>query len=216
MSVTLDTSHLQMSPLNNPAWANMRLMSVTLDTSHSPIGPCGNLEQSSSGKLYIPSGDNFRHATTALLRAALDCGENTESPGINASLPAQIFGAMHVRSVRKMIRRCQGKRICACWYIALLYLCVYVYLYSMPLVLHTLHCIFSLSMHDLLHICTVYKTYLYPRACLNHPWIWIMNHSNVWAFGRTVHVLYCKPVRPKKWILSHLRVSGSFHFKKKC
>ena len=39
------------------------------DTSHSPIGPCGPLGQ-------LPFGDNFRHASTALLRSGLDCGEN--------------------------------------------------------------------------------------------------------------------------------------------
>ena len=40
-----------------------------LDTSHSPIGPCGPLEQS--------SGDNFRHAPTALLSSSLDFDLNT-------------------------------------------------------------------------------------------------------------------------------------------
>ena len=34
MSVTLNTSHLEMSPLNDVAWSNMLLMSTTLDTSH--------------------------------------------------------------------------------------------------------------------------------------------------------------------------------------
>ena len=40
-----------------------------LDKSHSPIGPYGPLGQS-------PSGDNFRHASAALLSACLDCGKN--------------------------------------------------------------------------------------------------------------------------------------------
>ena len=39
-----------------------------LDTSHSQIGPCGWLGQS-------PFGDNFRHATTAVLSSGVDCGE---------------------------------------------------------------------------------------------------------------------------------------------
>ena len=34
---TLDTSHLEMSPLNDDACENMRTMSVTLDTSHSEM-----------------------------------------------------------------------------------------------------------------------------------------------------------------------------------
>ena len=45
-------------------------MSATSDTSQSPIGPCGPSEQS-------PFGDSLRHASTALLSSALDCGENT-------------------------------------------------------------------------------------------------------------------------------------------
>ena len=34
MVVTLETSHLEMSPLNDDAWSNMEPMLVTLDTSH--------------------------------------------------------------------------------------------------------------------------------------------------------------------------------------
>ena len=41
MSVILDTSHFEISPLNDAALENKRLVSVTRDTSHSPIGPCG-------------------------------------------------------------------------------------------------------------------------------------------------------------------------------
>ena len=39
MLVTLDTSHLDMSPLNDDADLNMALMLVTLDTSQSEISP---------------------------------------------------------------------------------------------------------------------------------------------------------------------------------
>ena len=46
-------------------------MLLMLDTSHSPICPRGPLGQS-------PSGDNLRHALTALLSLGLDCGENAE------------------------------------------------------------------------------------------------------------------------------------------
>ena len=49
-------------------------MSVTLDTSHSAIGPCGLSGQS-------PSGDNFRHASTALLSSLPVCGENAGGAG---------------------------------------------------------------------------------------------------------------------------------------
>ena len=39
ISVTLDTSHLEMSPLNDDAEENMAHMLVTLETSHSEISP---------------------------------------------------------------------------------------------------------------------------------------------------------------------------------
>ena len=67
MSVTLDTSHLDMSPMNlfapgTTSRLNNRLMSVTADTSQDPIGPCGPLEQ---------SGDSFRHSAMAAWSSAL-------------------------------------------------------------------------------------------------------------------------------------------------
>merc|ERR1712183_813536 len=34
MLITLDTSHLEMSPLNDGAWSNIQTMLATLDTSH--------------------------------------------------------------------------------------------------------------------------------------------------------------------------------------
>ena len=51
MVVTLDTSHLEMSPVNLSASGttsslNKLLISVTADTSQELIGPCGPLEQS--------------------------------------------------------------------------------------------------------------------------------------------------------------------------
>ena len=39
MLVTLDTSHLEMSPLNDDTDQNMPAMSVTLDTSHLEMSP---------------------------------------------------------------------------------------------------------------------------------------------------------------------------------
>ena len=94
--VTLDTSQLEMSPLNDFAAVNMRRMLVTLDTSHSemsplnvdisgtchasnkliilvtaetsqaPIRPCGLLKQS--------VGVSLTHCTMAALTSALDVG----------------------------------------------------------------------------------------------------------------------------------------------
>ena len=70
MLVTRDTSHFEMSPLKELAsYLNIPFMSVMLDTPHSLIGPSGPLWQS-------PFGDNFRHASTALLSSDLDCGGN--------------------------------------------------------------------------------------------------------------------------------------------
>ena len=73
MSVALDVSHSEMSPLNDAAPMNAVLMSVTLDTSHSPIGPCEAFEE-----LYLR--DFFlRHAFTARTSSSLDRGENAGS-----------------------------------------------------------------------------------------------------------------------------------------
>ena len=68
--VTLDTSHLEMSPLNLSAprtasGLNNSFISVTAETSHDPIGPCGPLEQSE---------DSFRHFRKAAWRFSLDFG----------------------------------------------------------------------------------------------------------------------------------------------
>ena len=94
MFVTLDTSHLEMSPLNADALTNMlhmpvaldtsqldmspvnllapgtksllnnSLMSATAETSHDPIGPCGPLEQS--------VGDSCRHSLMAAWSSSSD------------------------------------------------------------------------------------------------------------------------------------------------
>ena len=70
MSFTLDTFHFETEPMNAGANEKIKDMLLTLDTSHSPIGPCGPVEQS-------PFGDNFRHASMALLSSDFDCGEKT-------------------------------------------------------------------------------------------------------------------------------------------
>ena len=91
MSFTRDTSHLEMSPLNDVAPIKMVLISVMLDTSHSPIGPCRPSEQS-------PFSDNFRQVVTALLSFALDCGENMD-------WPARESVKMATRSAKKITCR---------------------------------------------------------------------------------------------------------------
>ena len=65
MSVTLDTSHLEMSPVNDDAREKNRCMSVTPETSQDPIGPCGPLEQ---------SVDSLRHFVVAVWSSAFDFG----------------------------------------------------------------------------------------------------------------------------------------------
>ena len=70
MSVTLDTSHLAISPLNDDSLANNQRMSVTPAITQDQIGPCGPLEQS--------VGDAFRHAVMAALSSAIDLGAQTE------------------------------------------------------------------------------------------------------------------------------------------
>ena len=69
MEITFETSHWEISPLKAFALENTLLMSVTRDTSHSPMGPCGPVEQS----LF---GDSFRHAFTAFRSCAWDIGAN--------------------------------------------------------------------------------------------------------------------------------------------
>ena len=69
MFFVLDTSHFEISPLKEYALENIRLMSVILDTSHSPIGPCGLFQQS--------SGDSLRQSAMALLSSSVDVGEKT-------------------------------------------------------------------------------------------------------------------------------------------
>ena len=71
MSFALDTSHLEISLSKNFARANMRLMSVTRYTSQVPIGPCGLLR-------HLSFDDSLRHASTALLSCTLDRGENAD------------------------------------------------------------------------------------------------------------------------------------------
>ena len=71
MLVTLDTSHFERSPLNNDAEEparvpNDELMSVTADTSQDPIGPYRPLEQS--------VGESLRHSAMAALISSLEFG----------------------------------------------------------------------------------------------------------------------------------------------
>ena len=70
MLATLDTSHFEMSALNDDApgtqdLSNNWLMSATAETSQDPIGPCGPLEQ---------SVDSCRHLIIAAWSFSLDSG----------------------------------------------------------------------------------------------------------------------------------------------
>ena len=91
MSVTFETSHFDMSPLNDSPPMKMALMSVILDTSHSPIGPCSPSEQSSSTE--------SRRVMTALLSSFWECGENTDSSP--NPWPAQKSGETKIRRAMK-------------------------------------------------------------------------------------------------------------------
>ena len=74
MSVTLDTSHFEMSPSNLSAPGtglefsskNNQLISVTAETSQDSTGPCEPLEQS--------VGDSFRHSAMAAWSSAFEVG----------------------------------------------------------------------------------------------------------------------------------------------
>ena len=73
MLVTLDTSHLEMSLLNDDAAgtrsvANKLFISVTAETSQELIAPCRPLEQ---------SVESFKHSRTAAWSSALDFGGGT-------------------------------------------------------------------------------------------------------------------------------------------
>ena len=67
MAVTLDTSHRDMSPLNELGTPskNSQLISVTAEISQDPIGPCRPLEQSE---------ESFRHSVMAAFTSVLDFG----------------------------------------------------------------------------------------------------------------------------------------------
>ena len=63
MLVTLDTSHLEMSPSNKGSDQNIDSMSIRVETSHAPIGPCGPSEQSE---------DSCRHSATEVRSSSLE------------------------------------------------------------------------------------------------------------------------------------------------
>ena len=88
IALTLDTSHFEMSPSNHAAPWNMAPMPVTLDTSHAPIGPCELSEHS-------PFADDFRQIVTAVLSSALDFGENKNRP-------VHKFGERQITRAKKM------------------------------------------------------------------------------------------------------------------
>ena len=75
MLVTPDTSHLEMSKLNDGGAlmdqvANKLFISVTAETSQEPIGPCKPLEQSVV---------SIRHSRIVAWRSVLDFGGHSLS-----------------------------------------------------------------------------------------------------------------------------------------
>ena len=70
ISVAFDVAHSEISALNDSALRKRARMSVTLDTSHSDIEPCLNCGQS-------PSGDSSRHFIMASKRSTLSRTEKT-------------------------------------------------------------------------------------------------------------------------------------------
>ena len=70
MVVTLDTSHVEISPVNlfapgTESQLSNQLISVTAETFHDLISPCGPLEQ---------SADSFRHSLRATWSSVFDFG----------------------------------------------------------------------------------------------------------------------------------------------
>ena len=71
MSVTRDTSHLEMSALKDVAPLNNPLMSVMRDTSHVLMAPNRLVVQA-------PDRDSARQVLTASLSSLVDFGRKTE------------------------------------------------------------------------------------------------------------------------------------------
>merc|ERR1719386_294328 len=69
ISMTFDTSHVEMSPLNDLSFMKTELISVIFDMSHSLIGPCGPVEQ-------MPLGDKSKQLSMAILSSVLEWVEN--------------------------------------------------------------------------------------------------------------------------------------------
>ena len=82
MCVTLDTSHLEMSALNDDAWLNMPCMVVTLDTTHLEISPL-NVFASRNMNCMVVTLD-----TSHLERSALNlCAPGTALSCLSKSNP---------------------------------------------------------------------------------------------------------------------------------
>ena len=89
MVVTLDTSHLDMSPVNSFALGirlsfaskNNQLISLTAETSQDPIGPRGPWEQSE---------DSCKHSLMAVWSSALDFGAHPVVEHYNRGYPVRL------------------------------------------------------------------------------------------------------------------------------
>ena len=103
-SVTFDTSHLEISQLKDVARQNILAMLVTWDTSHSVI------------ELRLPlKGYTWRHSSTALLSSALSAGEKAvpsrarhiiyaKQDVMNVSMSTLTFSTSHIQYVPTLWR----------------------------------------------------------------------------------------------------------------
>ena len=113
MSLTLDTSQVEMSPVNLcvpeiTSLSNTWLMSVTADTSHDPISPCTPLEQ---------SVDNCRHSLMAVWSSALESGGHPvvsfyEDYAVGVSSLHVWLSKSHIKAL--VVHKCDGNQDCRC------------------------------------------------------------------------------------------------------
>ena len=85
MSVTREMSHFEMSPSNTFVRENIRAMAVTLDTSQFEMSPlnCVAPQKVADMSFTLDTSHfegNFRQSSTALSSCVIDCGENPLVP----------------------------------------------------------------------------------------------------------------------------------------
>ena len=115
MSVTLETSHIEMSAVKDATPMKIALMSATFDTFHSLIGPCGLAE-------LLKSRQKSWQELTALESSALDCGENTDAGEV--LWPTQESAEMEISVAKQMTYWYGGKWIGPRRCMAILFRCL--------------------------------------------------------------------------------------------